>query len=691
MLEQLFYPKQLLLIGLSEKPGNLGRNIVVNLLDFRFNGELFLMGREPGVVLGHRIVTAYEDLPNGIDLAVMLVPARTVSEHMDACGRKGIRHVIIQSGGFQELGEEGVVLARGVLDTARRHGIRVQGPNCLGNTVTHAGLCTTFVPCPPLWRQGGVSIITQSGGVGLSVLFDMASENIGLSQFASIGNKLDLDETDFIQAMALDDRVQTIALYLEGIDRGRAFFDAIKQCDKPVLVMKSGQTEAGSQAAFSHTAAVAADDAVLSAAIDQAGAIRVRDTAELIARMKGLQMPRVKGNRLAVISRTGGHAVIAADAAIRQGFVLPPIPPDFLSKVQSMHNSALIKPRNPLDLGDLFDFNLYAEIMEAAAAAPDIDAVLFMHEYLADARRHESRQLIPRAEELARQHGKPVAVVLFTDGQESAYLKKKYDYPFFTSVESALLGLGASLRVVEGQKRRSTTPPLPDDAIRAAADLIREHTKAGRKTLLAEGYEVLSAAGIPAAPSTLARGPTDLAGIGKFPVVAKVISARAVHKSDAGGVVLGIRDASGLASAFADLSGRFGPFGDGEGVLVQPMAAPGVEMLVGGLRDPSFGPMVVVGLGGVLVEVLRDTSMRLAPIGPDEARAMVASLRGARVLDGVRGRPPADVDALVELIVRLSLLMAECPDIAELDMNPVIVGTHGASVVDVRIALNARS
>lgn len=687
MLEPLFYPKQLLIIGVSDKPGNLGRNIVANLADFRFDGELVLMGREPGVVLGHRIITSYEELPAGIDLAVMLVPARTVPAHLDACGQKGIRHVIIQSGGFQELGDEGLSLARQALDTARQHGIRVQGPNCLGNTVTRAGLCTTFVPCPPLWRQGGVSIVTQSGGVGLSFLFDMASENIGLSQFASIGNKLDLDETDFLQAMADDDRVGTIAMYLEGIERGRAFFDAIRGCDKPVLVIKSGHTEAGSQAAFSHTAAVAADDAVLSAAIEQAGAIRVRDAAELIARMKGLQMPRVRGNRLAVISRTGGHAVIAADAAVQQGFSLPPIPPAFLERVQSVHHSNLIKPRNPLDLGDLFDFNLYAEIMEAAAADPEIDAVLFMHEYLADARRHESRQLIPRAEELARRYDKPVAVVLFTDGQESAYLKKKHDYPFFTSVEAALQGLGASLRVMQAHQRRGAPTPSADDSIRAAAARVRTHATAGRKVLLAEAYDVLAAAGIPVAPSLLARMPGDLDAVAKFPVAAKVISGRAVHKSDAGGVVLGIRDAVALAATFGDLARRFGPFDDGEGVLVQPMAAPGVEMLVGGLRDPSFGPMVVVGLGGVLVEVLRDTAMRLAPVGPDEARAMIARLHGARLLSGVRGQPPADVAALESLVVRLSLLMAACPEIGELDMNPVIVGPQGATVVDARIAL----
>lgn len=687
MLEPLFHPKRLLLVGLSDKPGNLGRNIVANLADFRFDGELFLLGREPGVVLGHRIATSYDELPDGIDLAVMLVPARTVTSHLDACGRKGIGHVIIESGGFQELGDEGLVLAREALDTARRHGIRVQGPNCLGNTVTRSGLCTTFVPCPPLWRQGGAAIVTQSGGVGLSFLFDMASENIGLAQFASIGNKLDLDETDYVQAMASDDQVNTIAMYLEAVERGRAFYDAVRACDKPVLVIKSGRTEAGSQAAFSHTAAVAADDSVLSAAIDQAGAIRVEDAAELIARMKGLQMPRIRGNRLAVISRTGGHAVIAADAAIGQGFVLPPIPPTFLQKVQSLHASSLIKPRNPLDLGDLFNFDLYAEIMEAAAADPEIDAVLFMHEYLADARRHESRQLIPRAEQLAKRYGKPVAVVLFTDGQESAYLKKKHDYPFFTSVESALLGLGASLRVVQGHARRALAIPDGDDGIRDAAAMIRAHKQAGRTTLLAEGFDVLAAAGLPVASSVLARDAADLAAASTFPVAAKVISTRAVHKSDAGGVVLGIEDAVRLAATFEDLARRFGPFADGEGILVQPMAAQGVEMLVGGLRDPSFGPMVVVGLGGVLVEVMRDTALRLAPIGPDEARAMLAGLRGAPVLKGVRGRPPADIEALVHVIVRLSRLMAECPEIAELDMNPVMVHAQGASVIDVRIAL----
>ncbi len=690
MLEPLFFPKSLLIVGVSPKPGNLGRNIVSNLMAFQFQGELHLLGREPGAVLGHRVVTRFDELPDGIDLALMITPAASIPGYLEECGRKGIRHVVIESAGFREMGEQGKALGDEVLAVARRHGIRFQGPNCLGMSSFGIGMFTIFLECPNFWRPGPVAIAAQSGGVGVTYLFNMASENIGVSHFVSLGNKMDLDETDFLLALAADDRNQVISMYLEGVGRGREFFEALRACDKPVLIQRAGGSAEGTAAAFSHTAALAADDAVLTAAIRQAGALRVLDTDDMITQVKGFLMPPMKGPRVAVISRSGGHAVIGADCAAANGFALPPLPESFLKKYLELHSSAVIQPRNPLDLGDLFDFDIYAQLMEMAAAHPDFDAVVLSHVYVADARRHGSRRLVTKAEELARQYGKPIAVVLFSDAQELAELKKLNTYPFFTSMEQAFTALAASQKNVARKERRSRKEEcVPSPAACAAAGKVAGLKAAGRTTLLAEGFEVAQAAGIAVAPWVTAREAADLAAVASFPVAAKVLSRKAVHKTEAGGVALGIADAAGLREVFDDFAARFSPFGEGEGVLVQAMAEPGVEMIVGGLRDPVFGPLVMVGLGGVLVEVLKDTAIRLAPISRDEARDMVAELRGARILQGVRGRPAADVEALVDVVKAVGDLMAACPDVREIDLNPVLVHSSGRGVtaVDVRIAL----
>jgi acetyltransferase len=690
VLDQLFFPKSLLVIGVSPKADNLGRNIVANLMEFRFKGELHLMGRDPGVLIGHRIKTSWDEIPQGIDMALIITPAKTIPGMMENCGTKGIRHVVIESAGFKEMGPEGEALGEEVLAIARRHGIRFQGPNCLGMSTFSHGMFTIFVPCPVLWRTGNVAIAAQSGGVGVTYLFDMASENIGVSHFASLGNKLDLDETDFLNALANGEQTGIIAMYLEGVSRGRAFFEALRACDKPVLIQKSGRTSLGSAAAFSHTAALASDDAVLTAAIQQAGALRVIDTDDMITQVKGFLMPPMKGPRVAVISRSGGHAVISADSAAECGFTLPPLPPEFLATFARLHSSSVIRPRNPLDLGDLFNFEVYAELMEEAAAHPDFDAVILAHTYVADSRRHGSRKLVSKAEELAKKYDKPIVVALYSDAVELAELKKLNNYPFFTSVEQGIKALSASHRNVLLKQRRSSNGSWQvPQRVQAAADKVSALAKAGRTSLLSEGFDVLQAAGVSVAPWTMAKEASDLMKVASFPVAAKVISAKAVHKSDAGGVVLGINDGVRLAEVFSDLTERFGPFDTGEGVLLQAMAARGIEMIVGGTRDPVFGPLVVVGLGGVLVEVLKDTSFRLAPVTAFEARDMLSDLRAAKLLDGVRGQPPADIDALVAVIEAVGGLMATCPEIREIDLNPVLVHANGlgATVVDVRIAL----
>ncbi len=685
MLNGFFAPESVLVVGVSDSPRNLARHIVGNLMEFRFPGAIYLVGRRPGFLYGHPIRTSFDDLPHGIGLAVILTPAPTVPDILDRCGAKGIRYAVIQSGGFRELGEEGARLEARLAEVARRHGMRFIGPNCLGILSPPGRVGALFMPVKDYWRHGGVSVAAQSGGVGVTYLYGLASENLGLARFASIGNKDDVDETDLLRAFDADPETRAVALYLESIARGRDFFEALRACRKPVLIQKANRTTLSRGIAFSHTAALATDDAVVDAAIHQAGGIRVRTMNEMLSRIKALMLPPVRGTRLAVIARSGGHAVIAADAAADAGFELPEYPPEYLASIAGSFRSDVIRRGNPLDLGDLYDFDAYARILEGAAALPGFDAVVMVHEYFAVVEGEESRKLIPKAAELARRHDKPVVLVLVTDERETAQIKRLYDYPFFTSLEDALMALGAARRVRDRGAGGAPAEPFPD--VSAAVERARALARSGVREVLAEGFDILRAAGMEVPACALVRSAGDLPVPIPFPVAAKVVSRRAVHKTEVGGVTLGVETPGDLTRVVAEFARRFGPFGDGEGVLVQAMAPTGTEWIVGGRRDEAFGPVVMVGAGGVLVEVLKDTAIRLAPVSMAEARDMIASLKAEPLLRGVRGAPAGDRDALARLCVTLGALMHACPEVAEVDLNPCIVLPAGVTVVDVRMRL----
>jgi acetyltransferase len=685
VLEPLFAPRSVLIIGVSAAASNFAAIIASNLMRYRFNGEIFLLGRQPGLLYGHRIRTSFDELPDGIDVAVILTPASIVPEMLERCGRKGIRHAIIQSGGFRELGEKGASLEEKLQEVAERHGIRFVGPNCLGVVVPRSGFAPIFVPVG-VYPPGEVSVAAQSGGVGMAYLYLMASEHIGLARFASMGNKMSLDEADYVRSFTADPDTKVVALYLESVGRGRALFDAIRECHKPVLVQKSNRTALGQRIAFSHTAALAQDDAVLSAALAQAGAVRVRTTRDMIAHLKACTLPPMRGRRVALISRSGGHAVVAADVAADVGLELPEFPPDFLSTISGSYATSVIRRGNPLDLGDLFDFDVYANIMERAAALDSIDAVVFIHEYFSEFGAEQSRKLVPKAAEVAQRHQKPVALVLFADEAEIGRVKELYTMPFFTSIEDTFHALGSKSQL-DTRPAPELNPPRPPLGT-AVADLRRALAR-GERVVLGDAAPLLAQAGLTVPAAVLVRTPADLPADVPLPAVAKVISRSVVHKTEAKGVALGLADRGQLEAAVADLAGRFGPFGESEGVLVQQMAPPGVEVIVGAVRDPTFGPLVMVGLGGILVEVLRDTVMRLAPVTMDEALGMCRQLRAARIFDGVRGAPPADVEALARIVWTVSHLVAEVPEIREVDLNPCLVHARGqgATVVDLRMAL----
>ena len=687
MLESLFEPRSVLLTGVSNEPGNLAFASLHNLITFRFAGEIHLLGRTPGEILGRPVRTSFDEIPNGIDVAVILTPARTVAAMLEQCGQKGIRYAIVQSAGFKELGPDGEALAVEILAVARRHGIRFTGPNGLGVMHPAVGFMPVFVPLRPQWKPGGVSIASQSGGMGFTYLWCLADQNVGVAKVVSMGNKLDLDEVDYVRHFAGDQETKGIVLYLEGLSRGRELFDVLRACPKPVVVHKAGRTEAGTKMAFSHTAALAANDAVLDAMLRQAGAFRVHSQQEVVNACKAMILRPVRGNRVAIVSRSGGHAVVAADCAAECGFELPPYPPELLPKGREV-----IKRGNPMDLGDVFDCDVYANLLERLAASQTFDAVVLLFGYFPPFETAQSHRFLHRIHELNEKYGRPIVVTLLSDEVELTAVRREIPYPTFPSVEDVFgaLKLARDYQIrVEHQNpptRRECATPA---SRRSPMKRLGTGSEVPKQPTVVEAFQALVAAEIPVAPFVLALNEGDLAQAPAFPVAAKVASAKAIHKSDRNGVVLGIRDAAELAVAFRDLARRFGPFAEGEGVLVQAMAAQGLEAVVGGTRDPVFGPVVMVGLGGVLVEVVPDVQFRLAPVALDEARKAIRCLRGAGIMNSIRGRPASDVDALAGVVVAVSDLLVGDPEIQEIDLNPVIVHPVGCTAVDVRIRLAA--
>jgi len=680
LLEGFFNPKGVVIFGVSTKKENLAKNILGNLIEFRFGGPIFLVGKEEGYLFGHRIITNPKEIPEGDFLAMVLTPARTVPSILEICGNKGIRFVVVQSGGFRELGAEGERLESAMSEVAKKYGIRFIGPNCLGILSPMSRLGCVFMPVKDYWRHGGVSVAAQSGGVGVTYLYQLASENIGLSRFASIGNKNDIDEIDFLRMFSVDESTKAIVLYLESITDGRRFYETLKAQQKPVIIQKANRTSLSKEIAYSHTAALTTDDRIVDAAIKQAGAQRVYSMGQMAAYLKALLMPPCKGNNLAIIARSGGHAVLAADAAADAGFCLPPYPPEYIASVPSSFASDVIKRTNPLDLGDLYDFDAYARILEGACRLKGFDAVLMVHEYFAIIEGEESRKLVAKAKELAQKYEKPVALVLVTDERESAYLKRAYDYPFFTSIEDALWALGAVRRHFETKERKDQPFLFDKETSERLRKLVREHMHD-----MALGLFLCKEMGLCMPDFVLVKSAKDITEKLQFPVAVKALTRKAVHKSEHGALLLGVKDGAELENAVAQLERRFAPFEEGEHILVQSMVPKGSEWIVGGMQDPLFGPVVMVGAGGIFVEVLKDTSIRLAPISKQDASEMLHSLKSAPLLEGIRGIEKVNKDALCDVLIRLSALLCACEQIKEIDLNPCIATQDKVFVVDARI------
>ena len=691
-MQKFFYPRSVAVVGVSEDPANLAQGIVANMLHFRYQGKIFLVGRRPGTALGLPIFPGLADLPEPVDLAAILAPARVVPDLVRECGRLGISRVVVESAGFSELHEAGLALEAEVKAALKEYGMRLVGPNGLGLVNLEIGLALPFAQIGSRLTPGRISIIAQSGGVATHVLAWMTKEGLGLNKFLSLGNKLDVAENEALEYLLQDPGTAAIYIYLEGMEDGRGLLKAARRAAKPIFLHLANVGPETAAIAQSHTASLSTDERVLEAACRHSRIIRVKTQSEFLNAVKLVDQPPVRGNRLVVFSRSGGEAVVAAYACRQFGFTLPALSAALVQDIKERSRAGVIHPDNPIDLGDIFDFTVYTDIMAAVCRDPEVDAVLFHYGPIAEFERQAAQEMARRMIELARQAQKPLAITVLCTPEEEGFLRDTLGVPVFHFPEDAVAALAVSRDLAaRGEILSPPAPPSLPEAAAVAENLTTPNPEGFLS--LAPALTIIESLGIPLAPWEAAATPEEAAAAAGrlgFPVVLKLSAPSLVHKTDAGGVELDLHDAAAVKQAFgrlAQVARSFLPPREAWQAVVMCQAAGGLELLLGARRDDSFGPVVAFGAGGVDTEILDDAALRLAPLDPAQARDLMAETRIGRILAGTRGRPPADLESLSQALTALSRLMLQFPQIREVDLNPVRVfpGQPGLLALDARI------
>ena len=686
-LRPFFEPKSLAVIGASRRRGTIGGELFRNVLTADFAGSAYPVNRDGESVGGVPAYASIADVPEVVDLAVICLPAQLVHEAAEAALTRGVKALCVISSGFAEVGAEGLERQERLLALVRAHGGRLVGPNCLGIAVPHLGLNATFGPRP--LPPGPIAFSSQSGALGLALLEKASERNLGFSAFVSIGNKADVSSNDLLEWWEDDEQTKLVLLYLESFGNPNKFGRLARRIArrKPVLALKAGSTEAGARAASSHTAALASSDTAVEALFRQAGVIRAGTLEELVdaaALLSSQPLPR--GRRVGVLTNAGGLGILCADACATAGLELPELGEETRAALRPLlpGDASLA---NPVDLLGSATGETFESVIPALLEDKRLDAliVLFVPPVVAGA--EEVATAIHDAVGRARTD-KPVLTVLISrDGTPAVLRYGDSPVASFAYPESAARALGLAAERAEWLRRPAGTvpPALEVDAPRAR-ELVAAALDGRDETWLDAGAtrDLLTAYGIPVVPERLAQSAdeaVEAAGELGFPVVLKTAVAGA-HKTEQGGVALDLGDERQVRPA----AERIGP-----PVLVQPMVSGGAELLAGTVQDPVFGPLVAFGPGGVFAELIGDAAFRIAPLTNVDAAELVREGKAGRLVAGFRGAPAADADALVELLERLSLLAENVPEVAELDLNPVIALPDGCMAVDARVRLATRT
>jgi acyl-CoA synthetase (NDP forming) len=692
MLDSLFRPKSVAVIGASTRELHIGNRIIKNLLDFGFKGAVYPINPKADEIRGVRAYGSILDVPTDVDIVHMVIPARFVPQAIDDCGQKGVKFVILNGGGFAEVGPEGAAIERDCLAKAKEHGIRIFGPNCQGiiNTDPTVRAYCNFTFTRP--DAGFISIVALSGGVAEVIHQAFSEMDIGTRMYASNGNACDVSIPEILSYYGDDEGTRVIVLYVEGLREPATFLEVASEvaARKPILAMKAGRTEEGAKAAASHTGGLAEVDIATDLIFEKAGILSFRDEGELCqAAVAFASQPIPRGKRVGMITNTGGPAVIATDVLVNAGLEIPP-----LSKTAMKILNETLFPEasigNPLDVLATAGAEHFRVAIDVMMAEEQIDSLYInlVTPFFVDTD-GIAREIVAAN----TQAKKPIICNLMTDKRqwtETLRILREGGIPCYSFPGTAARALAALTRYQEIRSREIGAPRRFDDVDRdRAQQIIQKAQEAGRELLsAAEVYEILAAYGLAAAnwrvvdsPGEAEKAATEIG----FPVVVKADSESIVHKSDVGGVAVDLKDGNAVRAAIQDM--ERGLEAEGLRFLVQEYLPGGMEIIVGATAEEDLGHLIMFGLGGIYVEILEDVAFNLSPVTAVEAAEMLSSIKAAPLLKGVRGERGIDEQGIIEIIQRLSQLVTELPMIQEMDLNPVIAYGDRVAVVDARIGL----
>lgn len=704
-LKAIFYPGTIAVVGASREPGSVGQSLLANLLGSRFKGIVFPVNPNAQGVLGLKSYPRVSDIPDQVDLAVVVVPSRIVPAVLEECGERGVKGAIIITAGFKEIGGEGIDLERRIREIIERYDITSVGPNCLGviNTDPRSSMNATFGTQMP--KEGNIAFISQSGALCVAVLDYAKEANIGFSKFISMGNKAGVNENELLRYLKSDSKTDVILMYLEDLVNGREFMSIAREITtsrerpKPIIALKAGRTLVGARAASSHTGSLAGSDKVYDAIFEQCGVLRVDTLEELFDYVKAFSsQPLPRGRNVVIVTNSGGPGILATDSCIRHNLRVSPLSPATKKKLRKIL-PATASLHNPVDLIAEAQAEQYQASLRAVLRDEKIHSAIVILTPTAFTKVDRISSAIVK---VARSFRKPVLCCLLGvyDVSKGIEILEENGLPNYRFPESAARVLAEMTNFTDWLKRPQTGIKAYRVQKTKARQFIDSVKQEGRHFLLEpEAYEVLKAYDFPVVRSILARDEqeaVEAAGEIGFPVVMKIASPDVVHKFDYGGVKLDLKDKNEARLAYREICDsmlRLKPDARIAGMIVEEMVPAGKEVILGVNRDPQFGPILMFGLGGIYVEALEDVSFRLAPIREYSALAMIKKTKTHKILEGFRGGPVYDVEAIADCLKRLSQLVVDFEDIQELDINPLVVFKKGKGcrIVDARIIISGHS
>jgi len=700
-ISSVFAPKSIAVVGASRKEGSVGRVVFSNILLGGFTGILFPVNPKAQSILGVKCYPSVSAIPDPIDLAVIVIPAEVIPSVLEECGKVGVKGAIIISAGFKEIGGEGIKLEKQVVEIANKYDIALIGPNCLGviNTDPSVSMNATFGRFMP--KPGNIAFISQSGALCTAVLDYAKGENIGFSKFISMGNKAGLKELDLLLYLKDDPQTNVILMYVEDLTNPQEFIKVAREITgdgktpKPIIALKSGRTSEGAKAASSHTGALAGSDEIYDALFAQSGVLRVEAIEELFDCAVGFaNSPMPKGNKVAIITNAGGPGIMATDASIRYGLVLSKLEERTVTELKKFLPKTA-NFNNPIDVIGDAQHDRYDITLKKVLNDKNVDGIIVL---LTPQSMTDIEEIANTIVKVAKGSTKPILSCFMgvVDVSKGVYILEENHIPHYKFPEDAARTLASMFKYHQWIIRERTSIKKYEVNKDVVMKVLEKARREGRNYLPEiESIEVLNAYGFPTLKSRLAKNKEECIKFANeigYPVAMKIVSPDIIHKFDVKGVMLKLKTDSELESAYEEMMDnvrRLRPDARIWGVNIQEMAKGGEETIIGAKRDEIFGPLVMFGLGGIFVETIKDVSFGFAPLRPSGAIKMIKSVKTYKILEGIRGKPPADIDSIVECLLRLSQLMVDFNEIYELDMNPLIVYPkgEGCKVADVRIIL----